>query len=95
MGIATARTGGGKYEPDDILFQTTGDGNRTHIAGLVNNQSLLPGMTLPLFMFGLSDCEPPECEIHLFDAAGEELPQVLLTTGFSLGDGHRGKETHQ
>src|SRR5690606_11945403 len=39
-----------------FMFQTTGDGARSHVIGVVNDQSLLAGMTLALFMFGLDHC---------------------------------------
>jgi len=78
-----------------FMFMTTGDGNRTHVAGVVNNVSLLPELTLPVFMFGLDNCEPPVCDIHLFNEAGEEIPPVLLTTGLFLGGDQSGKETNR
>ncbi|HEY8452295.1 MAG: S8 family serine peptidase [Micromonosporaceae bacterium] len=78
-----------------FMFLTTGHGNRTHVISMVNNVTLLPELgTLPQWTFGLPSCELPQCDIHLFNEAGEEIPPVLLTTGFTLGN-QSGKEANR
>ncbi len=76
-----------------FMYLTTGDGNRTHTIGVVNDQSLLG--TLTQFFFGLDHCEPPACGIHLYDETGAEIPPVLLTVTLTIGGDHSGKEANR
>lgn len=63
------------------MFLTTADGHKGEFVGVVNDT----GLTRRLF--GIIPCEPPDCRIRLYDEAGNELEQTLVTVRFGIGGG--------
>jgi hypothetical protein len=63
-----------------VLYRTTGGGAKTSMTGLVNDTGL------GSFFLGETTCEPPACEVHLFDADGNEIQQRLMPVAISLGN---------
>ncbi|MGH3681436.1 MAG: hypothetical protein ACRDT2_14490, partial [Natronosporangium sp.] len=63
------------------MFLTTADGHQGELVGVVNDT----GLTRRLF--GIIPCEPPDCQIRLYDQAGNELEQRLVRISFGIGGG--------